>query len=82
MGLIPLKLLQRRLEASRTGSKSHSPPGRFSVGKLPTHCSLFFGRKTSRLKQTFANLHSVMSRASVMNYRAYQNFLSINRFTA
>jgi len=36
--------------------------------------------KTSLLKQTFTNLHSVMSQASVIDSRVYQNFLSINRF--
>lgn len=36
--------------------------------------------KTSLPKQTFTNLHSVMSQASVIDSRVYQNFLSINRF--
>ena len=36
--------------------------------------------KTSLPKQTFTNLHSFMSQASVIDSCVYQNFLSINRF--
>ena len=59
---------QRRLEASRTGSKCHSPP------RCISH-TLFF-----MLKQTFTNLHSVMSRSSVLDSLVDQNLLSTNRF--